>query len=176
MKWIDSLFERSARTVAQRSGRRSALGRMGGMLVGVAALPLLPVDRTANAAEPKAAAKLPAGIDDQTSCDYWKHCAIDGYMCACCGGSSSSCPPGSTPSPITWIGTCLNPHDGRNYIVSYNDCCGAGTCRECNLCTRTERERPLYKLALNNDINWCMANKPSTYVCSVSYLLGVQEQ
>ena len=80
------------------------------------------------------------------------------------------------PSPITWIGTCLNPHDGRNYIVSYNDCCGAGACRECGMCNRNERERPLYKLALNNDINWCMANKPSTYVCSVSYILGVQEQ
>src|SRR5262245_24551053 len=118
MKWFDSLFERSARRVAQRSGRRSALGHMGRVLVGAAALPLLPVDRAARAAEPAkapSAGKLPAGIDDQTSCDYWKHCAIDGYLCACCGGSSNSCPPGTSASPITWIGTCLNPHDGRNY-------------------------------------------------------------
>src|SRR5438045_5475538 len=30
----------------------------------------------------------------------------DGFLCACCGGSSSSCPPGTAVSPITWIGTC----------------------------------------------------------------------
>ncbi len=34
----------------------------------------------------------------------------------------------------------------------------------------------MYKMSLNNDINWCMASQPSTYVCSVSVLLGVQEQ
>ncbi|WP_432257289.1 methylamine dehydrogenase light chain [Cupriavidus sp. TMH.W2] len=176
MKWMDAFFERSARNVAQHSGRRSALGKLGRLMVGAAAVPLLPVDRSARAATPaSASAALPSGIDDQASCDYWKHCAIDGYLCACCGGSSNSCPPGTTTSPITWIGTCLNPHDGRNYIVSYNDCCGTTSCGHC-LCNRNERERPLYKMSLNNDINWCMANKPSTYVCSVSYLLGVQEQ
>ncbi len=173
MKWIDSLFEGSSRGIAKRFGRRSALSRLGKMMVGAAALPLLPVGR-AYAEEKSAEEKsLPEGIDDQASCDYWKHCAIDGYMCACCGGTSSSCPPGTTPSPITWIGTCRNPHDGRDYIVSYNDCCGNVSCGHC-MCNRNERERPLYKLSLNNDINWCMANKPSTYVCSVSYLLGVQ--
>lgn len=175
MKWIDGLFERSARTVAQHHGRRSALARMGKLLVGAAAVPLLPVDRLAHAAGAAPAAKLPAGIDDETSCEYWKHCAIDGFLCACCGGSSSSCPPGTSTSPITWIGTCLNPHDGRNYIVSYNDCCGTSSCGHC-LCNRNERERPMYKMSLNNDINWCMASQPSTYICSVSVLLGVQEQ
>jgi methylamine dehydrogenase light chain len=175
MKWMDSLFERSARNVATRNGRRSALGMIGKALVGTAALPLLPVDRQAYAAQPAAKSKLPAGIDDQASCDYWKHCAIDGYLCACCGGTSSSCPPGSSASPITWIGTCLNPMDGRNYIVSYNDCCGSTSCGHC-MCNRNEREKPMYKLALNNDINWCMASQPSSYVCSVSVLLGVQEQ
>jgi len=176
MKWMDSLFERSARNVAMHNGRRSALGRIGRLMVGAAAVPLLPVDRMARAATPaSAAAALPAGINDETSCDYWKYCAIDGNLCSCCGGSTSSCPPGSTPSPITWIGTCLNPQDGRNYIVSYNDCCGATECGHC-MCNRNERERPVYKMSLNNEINWCMANKPSTYVCSVSYILGVQEQ
>uniref|UniRef100_UPI003F492DC9 methylamine dehydrogenase light chain n=1 Tax=Cupriavidus yeoncheonensis TaxID=1462994 RepID=UPI003F492DC9 len=186
MKWMDAIFERKARAVAQRHGRRSALSRMGKLMLGAAAVPLLPVDRShAASATPSvhsrldkaaaSAAALPAGINDETTCEYWKHCAIDGFLCACCGGSSTSCPPGTTTSPITWIGTCLNPADGRHYIVSYNDCCGSTTCGQC-MCNRNERERPVYKMSLNNDINWCMANKPSTYVCSVSYILGVQEQ
>jgi hypothetical protein len=25
--------------------------------------------------------------------DYWKYCAIDGWLCRCCGGTSSICPP-----------------------------------------------------------------------------------
>ncbi|WP_351061664.1 methylamine dehydrogenase light chain, partial [Psychrobacter sp. TB20-MNA-CIBAN-0197] len=78
----------------------------------------------------------------------WKYCAIDGWLCSCCGGTSSSCPPGTTPSPITWIGTCRNPHDGSDYIVSYNDCCGKTSCGKC-FCNRNEREKPLYKLSLN---------------------------
>ncbi|MGH8786960.1 MAG: methylamine dehydrogenase light chain [Cupriavidus necator] len=181
MKWMDAFFERKARAVAQRNGRRSALGRIGKLMLGAAAVPLLPVDRSyaASAAAARTAkaapGALPTGINDEASCDYWKHCAIDGFLCACCGGSSTSCPPGTTTSPITWIGTCLNPNDGRQYIVSYNDCCGSIACGHC-VCNRNERERPLYKMSLNNDINWCMANNPSTYVCSVSYILGVQEQ
>ncbi|GAB3626468.1 hypothetical protein GCM10027419_13170 [Pandoraea terrae] len=169
------MFEHTVRSVAQRSSRRSALARLGKVLVGGALVPLLPVDRMANAAEPQGKrSKLPAGVDDPGSCDYWKHCAIDGWLCSCCGGSSSSCPPGSVPSPITWIGTCLNPHDGRDYIVSYNDCCGTTSCGHC-MCNRNEREKPLYKLSLDNDINWCMASPNATYTCSVSVLLGVAQ-
>ncbi len=176
MKWMDAFFERKARSVAQRHGRRSALGMIGKAMLGAAAVPLLPVDRSYAASASAAHGKAKgAAVSDETSCDYWKYCAIDGFLCSCCGGSSSSCPPGSTPSPITWIGTCMNPNDGRNYIVSYNDCCGSSPCGHC-MCNRNERERPSYKMSVNNDVNWCMANKPSTYVCSVSYIMGVQEQ
>jgi methylamine dehydrogenase light chain len=96
-------------------------------------------------------------------------------LCSCCGGSSHSCPPGTTPSPITWIGTCHNPADGRDYIVSYNDCCGKTSCGNC-YCNRNEREKPMYRLSRNNDVNWCMANADSNYHCSVSVILGVAEQ
>ncbi|QBR03301.1 methylamine dehydrogenase light chain [Paraburkholderia pallida] len=173
MALFDLWFERSARSVASRTSRRSAMATLGKALVGSALAPLLPVDRTANAA-PVTNAK--AGVsDDPMSCDYWKYCAIDGFLCSCCGGTSSSCPPGTTASPITWIGTCRNPHDGSDYIVSYNDCCGKTSCSNC-FCNRNERERPLYKLSLNNDINWCMASSNSNYHCSVSVLLGAAKQ
>lgn len=167
MQPLDRLFETSARSLAQRTSRRSLLGMLGSLLTGTALLPLLPIDRTARAAEtskPKS--------DDPHSCDYWKYCAIDGFLCSCCGGSSHSCPPGTQQSPITWIGTCHNPADSRDYIVSYNDCCGKVSCGDC-YCNRNERERPMYRLSRNNDVNWCMANTESDYHCSVSVILGV---
>ena len=78
---------------------------------------------------------------DPTSCDYWRYCAVDGFLCSCCGGTANSCPPGTEQSPITWIGTCQNPVDGIDYIVSYNDCCGKSSCGNC-LCQRNEGDRP----------------------------------
>ena len=75
--------------LARRTSRRSFLARLGAVLVGGAAFPLLPVARAA-----EDDARLPAPSDaglagdvgDPTSCDYWRHCAIDGFLCACCGG------------------------------------------------------------------------------------------
>ena len=191
---FDRWCERSSRGLATHTSRRGFLGSFGRALTGVALLPLLPVDRSgraeaaesaAKAAKPVGKAARPAGTatespakadtSDPNSCAYWKYCAIDGYLCACCGGSSSSCPPGTQSSPITWIGTCRNPVDGRDYIVSYNDCCGKTSCGVCE-CERDEGEKPMYRLSLNNDVNWCMANDNPNYHCSVSVLLGVAQK
>ena len=165
---LDQVFERSARSLAKRTSRRSLLGSLGALLTGAALLPLLPIDRTARAAQPT------AGNDpgNPQECNYWRYCAIDGFLCACCGGTANSCPPGTQPSPITWIGTCHNPGDDRDYIVSYNDCCGKVSCGDC-FCNRNEGEKPMYRLSRNNDVNWCMANTESDYHCSVSVILGV---
>jgi methylamine dehydrogenase light chain len=191
MRSLDRLFERSSRTLARHTSRRSLLASVGKLLVGAAVVPLLPIDRSARAAgandSPKqptpkqesakqASGKHAAGtpIDNPESCDYWKYCAIDGFLCSCCGGASDACPPGTQPSPITWIGTCHNPGDGRDYIVSYNDCCGKTSCGNC-ACNRNENEKPMYRLSRNNDVNWCMANTEANYHCSVSVILGVAE-
>ena len=176
MRSIDQLFEKSSRALARRTSRRSLLAALGQVLTGAALIPLLPVDRSARAAEPAKSAK-PAkpATDDPKSCDYWKYCAVDGFLCSCCGGSSNSGPPGTAPSPITWIGTCHNPSDDRDYIVSYNDCCGKVSCGNCE-CNRNEREKPMYRPSRNNDLNWCMANADSNYHCSVSVILGVAEK
>jgi methylamine dehydrogenase light chain len=140
MRSIDELFESSSRSLARHTSRRSLLAALGKILTGAALVPLLPIDRSfrAEAGETGAAAsKAPAkpATDDPKSCDYWKYCAVDGFLCACCGGTSNSCPPGTAPSPITWIGTCHNPADKRDYIVSYNDCCGKSACGRC-FCNR----------------------------------------
>ncbi|HEY6482129.1 MAG TPA: methylamine dehydrogenase light chain [Steroidobacteraceae bacterium] len=182
---LDRIFENSARSLARRTSRRSMLASIGRILTGAALMPLLPVDRSARAQNAPAASMATgaagatrataATSNDPKNCEYWKYCAIDGFLCACCGGSSNSCPPGTQPSPITWIGTCHNPADRRDYIVSYNDCCGKVSCGDC-FCNRNEAEKPMYRLSRNNDVNWCMANTESDYHCSISVILGVAQQ
>jgi methylamine dehydrogenase light chain len=168
---FDRLFEESSRQLARRTSRRSVLATLGRMLTGAALLPLLPIDRGSRARAGEPAPK----VNDPESCEYWKYCAIDGYLCSCCGGTSTACPPGTAPSPISWVGTCHNPADGRDYMVSYNDCCGKTTCGTCD-CTRSEGERPMYRPSRNNDLNWCMANADANYHCTVSVILGVAEK
>ena len=144
------------------------------MPLGVSAAVLLPLYRSnAFAASGKAAAKLEEG--DPNSCDYWRHCAIDGFLCGCCGGTINTCPPGTTPSEITWIGTCRNPTDGRDYIISYNDCCGQSSCGRC-ACQRDEGDTPIYRPQTANDLNWCTGSQAgAAYNCSLSVVIGVKE-
>jgi methylamine dehydrogenase light chain len=179
MRWlldlIDRHSERAVRRVAHRHGRRSLLTKVGVALVGSALLPMLPFDRSGQfmGAQAAGTGKRKADLaDDPTKCEYWRYCAFDGYLCTCCGGSLTQCPPGTEASKVSWVGTCLNPKDGRQYLVSYNDCCGKGSCGEC-LCNNNERERPGYRLGVHNDINWCMANTSSMFHCTTSIIVGV---
>ena len=169
MSFFDRFFEKSARGVAQRSSRRGLLKALGAALVGGAAIPLLPVARAAEG-QPKLPQDIEAG--DPASCDYWRYCAVDGFLCECCGGSYNTCPPGTEMSPITWIGTCRNPVDGRNYVISYNDCCGKTQCGTC-LCQRDEGDRPLYRSDKSNDVNWCLGAASSIYHCSTAVVVGL---
>ena len=173
--WMDRLAERGARGLARRTSRRSLLARAGAALVGAAALPLLPVTRAAgDDSRPLAPddSGLESPVGDPTSCSYWRHCSIDGFLCACCGGSQKSCPPGTEMSPVTWIGTCRHPGDGKDYIISYNDCCGQTLCLRCR-CQRTEGERPVYYTSRNNDLLWCFGTKSRAVNCSVAVVIGV---
>ena len=173
MKWLDSLTESSTRTMARRTSRRSVLASLGALLMGASTLPLLPVARGAAAAESKGGDAKPAGTDDPSSCDYWRHCAIDGFVCSCCGGSQSACPPGTEMSLVTWVGTCHNPADGKDYAISYNDCCGKSTCGQC-FCNRNERDTPLYVPFQSNDYNWCAGSTKANipYHCSTARVVG----
>jgi methylamine dehydrogenase light chain len=165
MRWLDSKAEGSTRALAKRTSRRGFLGSLGGLLVGTSALPLLPVARGAPKTD---------NTQDPTSCEYWRHCAIDGYLCGCCGGSENSCPPGTEPSAVTWVGTCHNPADDRDYVVSYNDCCGKSTCGRC-FCNRNERDTPIYVPFESNDYNWCSGSSKTNipYHCSTARIVAV---
>ena len=167
MQWLDKLFEQSARGVAQRSSRRGVLKGLGALLVGGTAMPLLPVARAQQLNR-----NAPQDTGDPQACDYWRYCAIDGFLCSCCGGSQNTCPPGTEMSSVTWIGTCQNPVDGRNYVISYNDCCGKTSCGAC-LCQRDEGDRPVYRTDKTNDVNWCLGTESAMYHCSTAIVIGV---
>ena len=163
---FDRLSERFTRGVARNTSRRGWLGMLGAGIVGAGALPLLPVARAE-----QGKSTVPEAGDDQ-SCEYWRYCAIDGFLCTCCGGSINTCPPGTEMSPITWVGTCTNPVDGKNYVISYNDCCGKSGCGNC-LCNRNEGDRPMYNPPKSNDINWCLGTSNAIYNCSTAIVVGV---
>jgi len=170
MSRLDKWLEIKSRGVARKTSRRSFLAKFGAVLVGASAFPLLPVSRLHN--NVLASADDPG---DPRDCDYWRYCAIDGFLCCCCGGTASSCPPGTTLSPITWIGTCENPADGKHYIISYNDCCGQSACGQCQ-CMRNERDQPVYLPSQANDINWCSGSSADIiYNCSIAAIVGVDD-
>lgn len=179
MPGFDKLTEGFSRRLARSTSRRSYLALLGGMVTGAALLPVLPVSRAAaapheGAKRPPVTSGNPQDPGDRTQCDYWRYCAIDGFLCTCCGGTVNTCPPGTEMSPITWIGTCTNPTDGRAYVISYNDCCGVSSCGQC-LCNRNESDRPQVRPQSNNDYNWCLGTESSVYNCSVAAIVGVAE-
>jgi methylamine dehydrogenase light chain len=174
MKWLDRTVEAEARRVAQHVSRRGFVATLAGLLFGGATLPLLPVARAASPAREPAPdeSSLSGDVADPSSCQYWRHCAIDGFLCNCCGGSQTRCPPGTEIARLSWIGTCTNPGDGKDYIVSYNDCCGKSSCGRC-LCNRNEGERPMYVPPKSNDTNWCQGTQSIAYHCTIAAVLGV---
>ena len=171
MPTLDEITERFARGVANRTSRRGLFAWLGGTLAGAAAIPALPIER-AQAAEAPGGLPNPQDPGDPSSCGYWRYCAIDGFLCDCCGGSVNACPPGTQMSPITWIGTCRNPADNRNYIISYNDCCGKPACGHC-LCQNEQGERPLARPQANNETVWCYGVPSQSYTCSTAIVVGV---
>ncbi len=175
MNDADRLFTRFSRFVARRTSRRNLLTLLGATLVGVAGFPVLPVARagTGETAGRGSGAGSTA-TQDPNQCEYWRNCGMDGFLCGCCGGTSTSCPPGTEMAKTTWIGTCRDPSDGKDYIIAYNDCCGKSTCNRC-MCSRNEGDRPIYYPAKSNNINWCASATTNVYHCTTTILLGMAE-
>jgi len=174
MKFLDNWFERKTRAVADTTSRRHFLARFGSLLVAGSALPvLLPIDRTGKALAAEGAVAGAGDPGDPNSCDYWRHCSIDGFICNCCGGTLTDCPPGTELSPSSWVASCYNPGDGQSYLIAYRDCCGKQVCGRCN-CLNTQGELPLYRPEFSNDIVWCFGatDDAMTYHCTISPIVG----
>jgi hypothetical protein len=93
---------------------------------------------------------------------------------ACSRASAKLCSarrrsPRSCPSIAVSAGA-----DGKDYLVSYTDCCGRSSCGLCD-CHGNVRERPGYSMGVHNDVNWCMANKQVAYHCTVSVIVGMAD-
>lgn len=164
---VDKFFEARARMLAHSTSRRSFLALLGAVMIGRSRIPLLPIARGAEKS-------TTPGYDaraDASQCGYWRNCGMDGFMCGCCGGSSTVCPPGTEMSPLSWVGTCRNPTDERNHIIAYHDCCGKSGCNRC-MCSRQEGVLPNYVPAKASDINWCMGAKTNVYHCTVTLVMG----
>ncbi len=171
----DDLSERLTRRLAGYSSRRGFIAKLGMAFMSAPLLPLLPVARATAADSPKTDFERNAQTTDITLCSYWKYCAMGGTLCSCCGGGPHTCPAGAEPSPISWVGTCVNPEDRRSYIIAYRDCCGKPACtagKSCD-CEGTDRELPTYRPQLNSDILWCFGKATATYHCSTAALVGV---
>ena len=164
---LDNAAGSGSRVLARRTSRRGFLGKLGAGIAGVATLPLLPVVRAF------AADEFPDSGDPQ-ACDYWRYCALSGNLCSCCGGTATSCPPGTQSSAITWVGTCHNPVDDRDYLISYNDCCGKAACDRCS-CHGSEREKPLYFPSKNASVTWCFGAEDRSYHCTTALVIADSE-
>jgi len=171
---MDALVERLPRTVAQRSSRRGFLAYLGKIILGSMVLPLLPVERVVRSADAQMSYGERAGDpNDPLSCDYWRYCGFDGNLCGCCGGSASECPPGTIMSPTSWVGTCKDPTDGKEYIIAYRDCCGKDWCGRC-MCNHNKGEMPIYRPQLNNSIDWCFGSSSYVVNCTTAVKLGLK--
>ena len=177
---IDRAAEFLSRRIAAASSRRSLLARLGAWSVAAPVFPLLPVSRVQAAPVKAGIAKAPtpfgaaAQAKDDGQCNYWRYCAIDGYLCTNCGGAVHSCPPGTMPSPTSWIGTCFNPSDGKSYLIAYRDCCGQDACAQ-SMCLGTDGDEPAYRPQSNNDIIWCYGASSLMYNCSTAAIVGMAE-
>lgn len=165
LQQLDRATTQISRSIAGLTSRRSFIGKLGTVAAGMGALPVLPVYR-----EAAAAADVPE-MGDPQSCDYWRYCAFSGSLCSCCGGTHTSCPAGSETATVAWVGTCQNPSDGKNYLISYNDCCGKSSCGRCG-CHRSEGDKPVYFPSKSNSILWCFGSKSHAYHCTLALVLG----
>ena len=161
-QWLDRRALQGSQQLARHTSRRGFLGKLAAFLFGASSIPLLPVARSLAA---------PDEMGDPQSCDYWRYCAISGTLCTCCGGGNTTCPPGSEVSPISWVGTCRNPVDDKEYLISYNDCCGNAFCARCS-CHRVEGAKPNYFPSKTADLLWCYGTDSRAYTCTVAAVLG----
>jgi methylamine dehydrogenase light chain len=112
---IDRIGERLVRRLAGHTSRRGILSRLGLALAAAPVFPVLPISRAKAQGKSNTRGEgarthftMNSQTKDDTKCDYWRYCGIDGNLCACCGGGPIPVrpapwhrpPPGSAPVSI----------------------------------------------------------------------------
>lgn len=146
---VDDAVEAMSRKLAQRVSRRGFLTLLGktvlALVAGSIAEVLLPVDRTVQVAEAS------------SNCSAGMNCGMHGYPCDCCGGTSSTCPSGTTRGSA-WTRCCGGISGGCKKIWYY-DCCGTGSCSSsCSWCSNS------------NEPNWCGGAGGNAYRCTLALI------
>ena len=124
---VDDAVETVSRKLAQRMSRRGFITLLGktalALVAGSIAEILLPVDRTVQQI-----------AEASTNCNAGVNCGMSGYPCDCCGGTSSTCPTGTTRGS-SWTRCC--PVSGGCKKMWYYDCCGAAVSCSCSPCNNS---------------------------------------
>lgn len=87
------------------------------------------------------------------------------------GDPNTRCPPGAETASVAWVGTCHKPADGKDYLISCNDCCGKSSCGRCG-CHRSEGDKPVYFPSKSNSILWCFGASSHAYHCTLALVIG----
>jgi methylamine dehydrogenase light chain len=89
---IDRIGEKLVRLLAGHTSRRGILSRLGLALAAAPVFPVLPISRAKAQGKSDRGEKarthftMNSRTKDDTKCDYWRYCGVDGNLCACCGG------------------------------------------------------------------------------------------
>jgi hypothetical protein len=77
---LDAITEYLTRKTAGIVSRRSFVARLGAAITLSSGFPVLPVARAERAPQVQ-----PQEKGDTQSCEYWRYCGVDGFLCSCCG-------------------------------------------------------------------------------------------
>jgi len=107
--------------LADSASRRGLLAKLGGGLLGllgVCLIPELPIDRRVTR------------VHAQSDCSTWYLCGIYGNLCTNCGGGLNWCPSPTSVGSGSWSACCTRWDDGYQETYTYEDCCyvEAGYC------------------------------------------------
>ena len=156
----DRAMEQVTRAVARRTNRRSLLGTLSRMvlgILGVEVLPILPVDRRALGSVAGGTAQVPE----------WQKCGAYGYLCETCDKRSNECPNnlGCAQDSQSWSACCYDDFS-VGWTIEYYDCCIDGSDPTTG-CSKTNNQGcPGYPPPSGGKPAWCMMPN-TTYCCSV---------
>lgn len=141
------------RWMACRATRRSALGRIGRIVLGAAGIGVVLV---------RPGLITPSIAHATHECGDPTWCGLCGRPCSSCpGGTVTSCATGSSPGSGYWSYCCCFI-DGTCHVIGYGDCCGAS-------CTHDQcLNNPDPSCAGGTFPLWCSG----TYTCTYAFVIS----